>query len=96
MALTEGPLPPAPIATVLSPEPTARVGLPGWAVAFVDDVGVDAVALAVPPLDGAAVDGAVCGFAVGASASAGVFFATVLPMPSLVIFGVAPSMPLVQ
>ena len=66
-------------------------------MAVVDDVGVDAVALAVPPpLDGVVVDGAVCGFAAGASVSAGVFFATMLPTPSLVIFGVAPSMPLVQ
>ena len=62
VALTDGPAPPAPIATVLSPEPTVSVGLPGLAVAVVDDVGVDAVALAVPPpLDGVVVDGAVCG-----------------------------------
>ena len=66
VALTDGPAPPAPIATVLSPEPTVSVGLPGLAVAVVDDVGVVAVALAVPPpLDGVVVDGAVCGFAVG-------------------------------
>ena len=66
-------------------------------MAVVDDVGVDAVAVAVPPpLDGVVVDGVVCGLAAGAALSAGVFFSTMLPTPSLVIFGVAPSMPLVQ
>jgi hypothetical protein len=83
---------------LLLPLPAASVGLPGLALAVAVDLGDEAVAVAVPPpLDGAAVDGVVVwGLATGASASAGVCFAMVLPIPSLVIFGAAPSMPAVQ
>ena len=72
---------------------TARLGEPGVAVAVAPDDGVEAVAEAVPPVDGF---GAAEAVGVGAGLSAGAFFSTVLPMPSLVIFGAAPSIPAVQ